>query len=93
MLKLKQILVNSIVLAGGTAALMVLSGCGQKGPLFLPTDAAGAQRATLVETLTPAPLTPTQTTTNTSAPGQQLPPNELLMPPAATPARPAASSP
>jgi len=71
---------------------MVLSGCGQKGQLYLPTDAAGAQRATLVETLTPASLAPTQTTPNTTAPAQQLPPNELLMPPAASPASPAASS-
>ncbi|MFM8610811.1 MAG: LPS translocon maturation chaperone LptM [Burkholderiaceae bacterium] len=34
-------------------ALALLAGCGQKGPLVLPTDPAAAQRATLPETLTP----------------------------------------
>ncbi|WP_369653098.1 lipoprotein [Variovorax sp. V213] len=33
--------------AGGLAA------CGQRGPLFLPTDPAAAQRATLPQLLTP----------------------------------------
>ncbi|WP_239467084.1 LPS translocon maturation chaperone LptM [Rhodoferax koreense] len=76
---------NSIVLAGGTAALLVLGGCGQKGPLYLPTDAVAARRATLVETLSPLQATPTTPTT---------PPAQLLMPPAAaTPNTPAASSP
>ncbi len=36
------------------AVVAVLAGCGQKGPLFLPTDAAAAQRATLPQTLSPA---------------------------------------
>lgn len=31
-----------------------LAGCGQRGPLYLPTDPAAAQRATLPETLNPA---------------------------------------
>jgi len=35
------------VAAGGLAA------CGQRGPLFLPTDPAAAQRATLPQLLTP----------------------------------------
>ena len=62
---------------------MVLSGCGQKGPLYLPTDAAGAQRATLIETLTPLSTTPPP----------MAPPAQLLMPGAANPAAPAASAP
>jgi predicted small lipoprotein YifL len=30
-----------------------LGACGQRGPLFLPTDTAAHQRATLPQTLTP----------------------------------------
>ncbi|MES2972993.1 MAG: lipoprotein [Pseudomonadota bacterium] len=44
MLHVHRILVSAIVLAAGTAAL---TACGQKGPLFLPTDPGAAQRATL----------------------------------------------
>lgn len=40
------------LLAAG--ALLLLAGCGQKGPLYLPTDPAAASRATLPETLTPS---------------------------------------
>lgn len=40
------------VLAFGAVAL--LSACGQKGPLFLPTGEAAAGRASLTETLTPS---------------------------------------
>jgi predicted small lipoprotein YifL len=51
-----QILVSPLaarrVLAIG--ALALLSACGQKGPLFLPTGEAAAGRATLTETLTPS---------------------------------------
>jgi predicted small lipoprotein YifL len=38
------------------AALVVgaLAGCGQKGPLFLPSDTAAPTRATLPQTLNPA---------------------------------------
>ena len=89
MLKLKPILVKRLVLAGGAAALLGLAGCGQKGPLFLPTEAAAARRATLVQTLNPIDSPPTSATT---APPPQVPPNQLLMPPAATPASPAASA-
>lgn len=35
------------------AAAAALSACGQRGPLFLPTDPAAAQRATLPQLLTP----------------------------------------
>lgn len=51
MLNVRQILVSTI----GLCALGVgLSGCGLKGPLYLPTDPAAAQRATLPELLTPS---------------------------------------
>jgi predicted small lipoprotein YifL len=36
------------------ATATLLSACGQKGPLFLPTGEAAAGRATLTETLTPS---------------------------------------
>ncbi|WP_043003565.1 LPS translocon maturation chaperone LptM [Comamonas testosteroni] len=67
MLKANQILVRSIALAACAASLAALSACGQKGPLYLPTDPAAQGRATLPETLgisskpstaeTPAPQT------------------------------------
>ncbi|PJI98978.1 putative small lipoprotein YifL [Acidovorax sp. 69] len=50
MLKAHQILVRTFVLAASTAALL---GCGQRGPLYLPTASAAGQRATLPQTLTP----------------------------------------
>jgi predicted small lipoprotein YifL len=82
MLKLKPILVKRFVLAGGAAALLGLAACGQKGPLILPTEAAAAKRATLLQTLNPMDSPPTSATT---APPPQVPPNQLLMPPANTP--------
>ncbi|WP_081474608.1 MULTISPECIES: LPS translocon maturation chaperone LptM [Acidovorax] len=50
MLKASQILVRTLVLAASAAAL---AGCGQRGPLHLPSGPAAAQRATLPQTLTP----------------------------------------
>ena len=35
------------------SALLVLSGCGQTGPLYLPTEPAAANRATLPQSLWP----------------------------------------
>ena len=66
------------LLALGAATL--LAACGQKGPLFLPTDAAAAGRATLpesvTETLSPAPsgsaLVPT--------PAASAPPSGIAVP-------------
>jgi predicted small lipoprotein YifL len=57
MLNVRQILVT----ARGRTALMVciaaaaagLAACGQRGALYLPTDPAAAQRATLPQLLTP----------------------------------------
>jgi predicted small lipoprotein YifL len=52
MLNVRQILVS----AAGLALIGVsLAGCGQKGPLFLPTDPAARDRATLPELLKPSP--------------------------------------
>ena len=50
MLKALQILAKRIALAGSVA---LLCACGQRGPLYLPSSPASAQRATLPETLTP----------------------------------------
>jgi predicted small lipoprotein YifL len=41
-----------------TASLPLLAACGQKGDLFLPTDAAAQNRATLPQTLRPGSATP-----------------------------------
>jgi predicted small lipoprotein YifL len=43
-----QILVSTIALASSAVSL---SGCGQQGPLYLPTEPAAANRATLPQTL------------------------------------------
>lgn len=52
MLNARQILVSAI----GLAMLGVgLTGCGQRGPLYLPTDPAAANRATLPQVLLPIP--------------------------------------
>lgn len=51
MLKVRQILVSTV----GLFVLGVgLSGCGQKGELYLPTDPAAANRATLPSLLRPS---------------------------------------
>ena len=67
------------VVAGRVAlaapALLALSACGQKGPLYLPTEPAAAQRATLLQTLRPgrsiqtAPGTSTAPAPAASSPG------------------------
>jgi predicted small lipoprotein YifL len=49
-LKVIKILVMLHALVGGAA---VLSACGQRGPLVLPTTPASAERATLPQTLNP----------------------------------------
>jgi predicted small lipoprotein YifL len=45
----RQILVSALCLALAAG----LSACGQKGPLYLPTDPAAKNRATLPQVLTP----------------------------------------
>jgi len=50
----------------GTAlVLAAVAGCGQKGPLYLPTGEAAAARATLPQTLNPAPAASAVTNTGT----------------------------
>jgi predicted small lipoprotein YifL len=51
-----QILVSAHPLRLALAASVVgaLAGCGQRGPLYLPTGEAAATRATLPQTLLPA---------------------------------------
>ncbi|HEY1226834.1 MAG TPA: lipoprotein [Ramlibacter sp.] len=46
--------------AAAAIVLLGLSACGQRGPLYLPTDPAAAGRATLPQVLIPG--TPTQPT-------------------------------
>lgn len=57
MLQTNQILVRALILVGLAAIAgsltAVLSGCGQPGVLYLPTEPAAARRATLPETLIP----------------------------------------
>ena len=47
---MRSILMSGYVLA---ASAVVLTACGQKGNLLLPTDPAAANRATLTEALVP----------------------------------------
>ncbi|MBD9403610.1 lipoprotein [Comamonas sp. CMM02] len=55
MLNVYQILVRCIALAVCTAAL---SACGQRGDLYLPTEPAAQDRATLPDTVLPSMSTP-----------------------------------
>jgi predicted small lipoprotein YifL len=58
------------------AAALFLGGCGQKGPLYLPTGEAAAARISLPQTLNPVPAmnpatpasAPTETGTGTANP-------------------------
>ena len=49
------------------ASAVLLSACGQKGPLFLPSGAAAQGRATLPETLIPSPSTAVAPATSASS--------------------------
>ncbi|MDY0105825.1 MAG: lipoprotein [Giesbergeria sp.] len=65
MLRASQILVSPIILAVSMAGL---SACGQRGPLYLPTEPAAAQRASLPQTLNSLPSqAPAQSTPASSA--------------------------
>ena len=67
MLNAQRILVSAGARAGlgvaALAALVSLAACGQRGPLYLPTDPAASQRATLPQTVIPgmAPDAPART--------------------------------
>jgi len=58
MLRNRSILVSGFVHAAlaaiGATALLGLGGCGQTGNLYLPTEPAAANRATLPQSLWPA---------------------------------------
>jgi predicted small lipoprotein YifL len=43
--------------AAAVAVLAALGGCGQRGPLYLPTDPAAAGRPTLPQILVPGTVT------------------------------------
>ncbi|KQY54909.1 lipoprotein [Lysobacter sp. Root494] len=67
------------------ASLALLAGCGNKGPLVLPTPPAPIDPATVPET--PAEATPAETpATEPAVEGTETPPAET---PAETPAEPA----
>jgi predicted small lipoprotein YifL len=57
MLRTSRILVRAISHAApaviGAAVLLGLSACGQPGPLYLPTEPAAANRATLPQSMWP----------------------------------------
>ncbi len=80
MLQTSRILVRAFshaahaVIAG--AALLNLSGCGQTGPLYLPSEPAAAQRATLPQSLWPLmpdkrPAAPEPVTSPPTAPASR----------------------
>jgi predicted small lipoprotein YifL len=52
-----------------SAVLVATVGCGQRGPLYLPTEPAAANRATLPQVLNPAGTS----TSPTPAPPRQTP--------------------
>ena len=60
MLNLFRILVSAPLRGFALAASVValLAACGQKGPLFIPTEPAAQNRATLTESIRPAAATP-----------------------------------
>ncbi|MFS4548898.1 LPS translocon maturation chaperone LptM [Comamonas resistens] len=67
MLKANQILVRCIALAACAASMAAISGCGQRGSLYLPNTPSAQERATLPESLgissrsadtKPAPVVP-----------------------------------
>ncbi|MEJ8820677.1 lipoprotein [Variovorax humicola] len=82
MLKVSQILVIAL---GLLLAGVGITGCGQRGSLYLPTEPAAANRATLPDLLVPGSRTPSSTPSNT-------PPNTAPSNAAPAPA-PAAGSP
>jgi len=81
MLKVYSILVTRQCLA---LCMVALLGCGQKGPLKLPTDEASRGRATLIETLTPDHLRNRKTLPE-KPPTTDAPLNERLPSPPTTP--------
>jgi predicted small lipoprotein YifL len=56
------------VLTAALCGLAVLAGCGQKGGLYLPTDPAARNRATLPQTVSPLSSSPSLTTPTVTPP-------------------------
>lgn len=67
-----QILVSALV------AALLLPGCGQKGPLYLPSGEAASGRASLPQTL--APSTAVRPAQAASGPGSVTPPSGTAAP-------------
>ncbi|HSV54001.1 MAG TPA: lipoprotein [Burkholderiaceae bacterium] len=69
MLNVSRILVSTVARAfvlGGVT--VTLAACGQKGNLFLPTEPAAVQRATLPESLRPGTPVAPAAATNPASP-------------------------
>jgi predicted small lipoprotein YifL len=66
------------ILVSAFAALLLVTGCGQKGPLYLPSGEAAAGRASLPETL--APSTAVRPAQAASGPGAATPPSGTAAP-------------
>jgi predicted small lipoprotein YifL len=49
----KNIFNTHLVSMSCACALLLLTACGQRGALYIPTAPEAAQRATIVDTLTP----------------------------------------
>jgi predicted small lipoprotein YifL len=82
MLRASQILVSGCAVRLVLAACMVaaLPGCGQKGPLILPTGEAAAGRATVIETLSPGTDSPVVRPADIPAPPASAPPSGTASP-------------
>ena len=74
MLNVSQILVSAPAARRAFAGLVLaaVAGCGQKGPLYLPSDAAAPGRATLPQTLNPT-RSPASGPTNGSNTAEPIP--------------------
>jgi predicted small lipoprotein YifL len=72
MLNVEQIVgsARAIALVVAMAGAALLAGCGQKGPLYLPSGEAGAGRVSLPQSLNPVPAAsaPVETGTGTANP-------------------------
>ncbi|WP_322993133.1 LPS translocon maturation chaperone LptM [Limnohabitans sp.] len=84
MLKVLKILVTAHALVGGAA---MLSACGQKGALFLPSTPESAGRATLPQTLKVWPAQTAPASTSQPAGASQVPAASTppLLPPTISP--------
>ena len=68
------------ILVSAAAAAVLVAGCGQRGPLYLPTGEAAANRATLPETLTGRGGTAVVPETAASGPAPVTPPTGVANP-------------